>query len=202
MTCAALLRFTNSLTAFPIAIDTIIDWIKHHTAQDEIDLITVPIDRLKVSGVFRQFTYQTVPYAEAKFVTQVIYPNGLTPEMERLVVCKELLHIFDKPSERVSTSEDVDALINGIILQILGSRGQSAILNDMLGPFLAVAVLIPPSARKKLKAAREAGTHSADEIAEFVGLPIQYVDAWTSPTCDDLERTLLELHECLDLIED
>ncbi|MDR3494243.1 MAG: hypothetical protein P4L82_06540 [Ancalomicrobiaceae bacterium] len=199
MTIAALLRFVDEQTKFPIHIDTIIDWIKDHGLQDEIELCPADLDSAKLLGMFYQYIKHPGVYADPVRVTQIVYAAGLSPELERLVVCKELLHIFDKPEERVQTSTQVDDLISGIILRTFGAS-KDAVFNDVAGPFLALAVLIPPAARKRFMLAIEGGQLTADEVASFVNLPYPHVSIWLEKTVDELLEYLLTKHKCADLL--
>lgn len=199
MTVAALLRFANTQTKFPIHIDTIIDWIKENTAQDEIEIIKVGIDRSKLLGIFKQYSRHATVYGDPTLVTQIIYPHGLDPEMERLVVCKELLHIFDKPEQRVTTSAQLDDLVNGIILQKFNTGSFDAVFNDFMGPFLALAVLIPPTARRRFIDAIVRKELTSAEIASFVGLPHQYVSVYLSTAVEKPMSQVFAKHNCSDM---
>jgi len=61
-------------------------------------------------------------------------------------------------------------------------------LNDHLGAFRALAVLMPKQTRIKFKAAEE--KRSTAEIARFVKLPEVYVETWLQ-FGDELEKILM-----------
>jgi hypothetical protein len=61
-------------------------------------------------------------------------------------------------------------------------------LNDHMGAFRALAVLMPKQTRIKFRAAEE--KRSTGEIARFVKLPEVYVDIWLQHG-DELEKILV-----------
>ena len=62
-------------------------------------------------------------------------------------------------------------------------------LNDHLGAFRAMAVLIPRAARQKLRAAFEDESRTVGEIAHYAQLPDYYVDIWLRHG-EEIERLL------------
>jgi hypothetical protein len=98
------------------------------------------------------------------------------------------MHVFDGGGGQVDTEEGLRKLIPAVILNELKGAPFLPALNDHMGAFKALAVLIPRAARRKLKAAAE--KRSTVEIARFVQLPDFYVDIWLQ-LGDELERFLM-----------
>jgi hypothetical protein len=95
--------------------------------------------------------------------------------MERLVCCKEMLHILDPEYVKSKTVAQVEDLISQIILPPEFSDPQTAGIDsnwDMIGIAHAIAVLMPMAAIEILRPALVAGHISIVEIAEIAELPL------------------------------
>jgi hypothetical protein len=118
-------------------------------------------------------------------------------EMERLVSCKEMLHILDPDYLKASTLETVDRLISKIILppefSDPATDGEHA-NSDIIGIAHAIAVLIPLAAIEILRPALKAGKISIERIAEIAELPIFAVTVAMSDFWPDLHAHLVKRH--------
>jgi hypothetical protein len=113
-------------------------------------------------------------------------------EMQRLVACKEVLHLFDPEHCQVKTPDDVKNLIEKIILppELADATTEGdKVFTDRLAILQAVAVLFPISARNVLlsayKTKDETKKLNIDQIAELAELPRNIVamvmsDSWPS----------------------
>jgi hypothetical protein len=129
------------------------------------------------------------PYsADYEIVTDVLFGEDLPDEWKRLVIVKEVLHVFDSEAARVNTEDGVRRLIPAVLANELQVPFLPA-LNDHLGAFRAMAVLIPRAARQKLRAAFEDESRTVGEIAHYVQLPDYYVDIWLRYG-EEIERLL------------
>jgi len=106
----------------------------------------------------------------------ITYAAQIPHEWQRLVCCKELLHLLDPIETRVSRPEEIDKLVEKIILpsdlQDPFTDGIHA-LTDRVAVTYAAAILFPLGARaillphlgKKL---------SLPKIAEMAEIPLRY----------------------------
>jgi len=189
MTYLALVDAFACVEDLPIPVNTVLDWIRAHT--DHLDIRLHPVGRKKKAfrGAFRRIGMPKggMYSGDYDIITQILYGEDLPPDWKRLVICKEAMHVFDGGGELVGTEDGVRRLIPAVIAPELKGAPFVPAINDHMGAFRALAVLIPRVARLKLKAAEE--TRSTAEIARFVQLPEVYVDIWLRHG-DDLEKIL------------
>ena len=121
----------------------------------------------------------------------ITYASQMEHEWQRLVCCKEMLHILDPIG--TNKPEDVEALVEKIILpadlQDPFSDGQHA-LTDRVAVTYATAILFPLAARSTLMPVYEQRKISLRRIADQMELPLRSAalvmsDVW------------LEIHELL-----
>ncbi len=196
MSFAALVEFFANDERLPIPVSEVVAWIRTNTDHKTIDIHPVQRKKEAFRGACRR---RAVPVGgpvygqDTEIITTIIYADDLTEDWKRLVICKEALHVFDGADERVSTPSDVRKLIATMITPEVKASGLFLpAVNDNLGAFKAMAVLIPRTARIKLKAALENGTRTVSEIAAYTVLPDHYVDIWIR-FGDELEPMLCGL---------
>jgi hypothetical protein len=190
MSYRALVKAFEHVEDLPLPVDEVLAWIRAHTDHKDIRLHPVARKKKAFRGAFRRIGIPRggMYSGEYDIHTQILYGEDLPNEWKRLVICKEAMHVFDGGDELVSTAEDVKRLIPAVIVTELKGAPFLPALNDHMGAFRALAVLMPRNARVKFKAAEE--KRSIVEIARFVQLPDFYVDVWLQHG-DELEKILL-----------
>ncbi|MDF3154769.1 hypothetical protein P3C58_22575 [Mesorhizobium sp. XAP10] len=180
MTFRALADSFSKVENLPIRVDDVLLWIREKTDHCDITLHGVQRGHKAYRGAFRRKAVPAgQPYSgEFDIITQILYGEDLDEDWKRLVIVKEALHVFDVQGARVDHPDKLRKLIPAIISSELRGAPFLPAINDSFGPLKAMAVLLPASARHKLAAAIEAGTRSAEEVAQFVKLPEYYVDLW------------------------
>jgi len=137
---------------------------------------------------------EKIPYGGDWRLIHTITYAKMGEEMERLVCCKEMLHILDPDYLKAKTLEDVDQLISKIILPIEFANpwndGQHA-NSDRIGIAHAIAVLMPLAATEILRPSLKAGKISIERIAEIAELPIFAVTLAMSDSWPDLHAKLI-----------
>jgi hypothetical protein len=133
-------------------------------------------------------------------VTQVLYGEDLPQEWKRLVIVKEALHVFDPEDNRINTPDGVRRLIPAVISpELRRTQAFAPAVDDFLGAYKAMAVLLPRAARVKLAAAaneEEGGppaVRTSSEIAQYAALPDFYVDLWLS-VAETAEKELCDYY--------
>ena len=126
-------------------------------------------------------------------VADITYAQQMPHEWQRLVCCKELLHILDPVETRVSKPDEIEKLVEKIILpsdlQDPFSDGIHA-LTDRVAVIYAAAILLPFGARsillpyvgKKL---------SLPKIAEIAEIPARYAYTVMSDGWPDIHAMLI-----------
>ncbi|WP_317215830.1 hypothetical protein [Gluconobacter sp. GP1] len=179
MSYAALVSDFADRDAFPIAINEVINWIRTRTDHDIIKLHPVDREHKSYRGAFRRRAISIGgPYSDdIEIRVDIVFGAELHPHMKRLVICKELLHVFDAPKACVNTAEKVRSLIPA-----MNVPGEIPIdlpfIMDKLGVYRALAVLMPTKARKRLAEAVSSGARTVEEVATHVALPTADVDLW------------------------
>jgi hypothetical protein len=181
MTFSALVDYFAKVEELPIPVDEVIDWIRNNTSHKNIKLHAVTRDHKVFRGAFRQTAMPSVrPYdTDPEVLNCILYGKDLEDDWKRLVIVKELTHLFDGPTNKVDTEAAVKALIPAVIEpELKGAPIFGPAFNDHFGVFRAMMLLMPVRARLKLKSAFEQETRTIDEIADYCKLPVKYVDIW------------------------
>lgn len=139
------------------------------------------------TGIYKgQMTQWEYPCGDKTItVFDVDFAASLTPDWERLVCCKELVHILDPIDHRVMTEDGFHRLIEKIVLPPGLSDGSDSIkvLSDRIAIWYALAILFPWATRQLFKKPLEEGKLTIEEIASIVDLPVEYAalvmhDVW------------------------
>lgn len=194
MSYAALVAHFSDYEDLPIPIDAVLDWIRENTDHKDIRLHPVGRTTRAFRGACRRTAIpKGAPYAaDFDIVTEVLFGEDLDEPWKRLVIAKEVLHVFDPQNQRVNTPDAVRRLIPTIITQELHGAPFIPAFNDHLGAFKAMAVLVPVTARQKLRSSLQERTRTVSEIARYVRLPDAYVDIWLE-SGDEIEPILCGL---------
>lgn len=180
MSYSALVAHFSKIEDLPIPVDDVINWIRESTEHKNIKLHEVGRDHKAFRGAFRQTAMPSIrPYnIDPEILNCVLYGADLDEDWKRLVIVKEVLHVFDLPAERVNTQAAVEELIPAMIFPEMRGTPFAPAINDKLGPFKALLVLIPEYARIKLQKAFHEERRTIEEIAHYCKLPTAYVDFW------------------------
>lgn len=179
MSYAALVSDFANRDAFPISINEILQWIQTRTDHKIIRLHPVSREHKSFRGAFRRRAVSTGGVYSDNFeiVVDIAFGAELPRPMQRLVICKEALHVFDAVGARVDTEEKVRSLIPA--MNAPGDYPPDLpFLMDKLGVYRALAVLVPTKARKRLAQNVEDGTRTVEEVATHLALPPYEVDSW------------------------
>ncbi|WP_156771464.1 hypothetical protein [Labrys sp. WJW] len=182
MTLRALVDSFSTEENLPISVDSVLSWIKDNTDHKIISLHEVKRSSPAYRGAFRR---TAVPIGgmysgEFEIYTDILYGADLSMDWKRLVIVKEALHVFDDAGACVRSSEQLMALVPAVLSAEIRSLPDfpAAALNDRLGVFKAMAVLVPEGARAKLARSVEEGSRTVDEVATYLRLPPVHVDLW------------------------
>ena len=168
---------------FPIKPQDISRLLMAAGIEEEIIFIEVDIDTSILRGFIVQTTEPRGIYDSNGNgnISKIYYGIGQSFEWQRLVCCKELLHILDDPLRRLSTQDQVTGLIKKMALppqfQLGDDESEDGIqaLFDRIGALQAVAVLFPMAVRELILPKYAEGLIADDEIVGIVGIPERYV---------------------------
>ncbi|WP_294192698.1 hypothetical protein [uncultured Sphingomonas sp.] len=119
----------------------------------------------------------------------VLFSDKLTPDMTRMVVCKEILHLLDTVREQAGDRAEVAQLIDEIV-QPVELKAAIQTESDNLGMVLALAVLMPASAIDELRPLVEQDTISFDTLSKLAGVPEHYVRHAFKPQWQDALKVI------------
>lgn len=158
----------------------VLDWIRKNTDHKTIDLHEVERHRKSYRGGFKRIAIPIGMYSgEVEIITKIFYGHDLSEDWKRLVIVKEALHVFDGANECVNDEASLRQLIPSVVANDSAFTQHSMpALADKFGPYRALCILIPKQQRELLKEAVESNKRSVSEVADFVGLPVGYVDIW------------------------
>lgn len=176
-------------TFLPIKIDDIISYILRKGFVKRITLHKEDVDPAEVAG-FLLMRRDPTPYS-IDDVADITYSSQLPSDWQRLVIAKELIHIVDKTTCRVSSRENVARLISDIVMpqsvQLELERISPQTSSDKAGILMALMLLMPENARNLLKELYDKDKISLTEIADIAKVPTGFVqivmlDIWPDVT--------------------
>lgn len=179
MSVAALIRKFSHRESVPIQVDEVERELRDRGVKDEIYYWSAELDDKHLKGQLVQYEPWEYPTGVSEvYCADIYYANTLSDDWQRLVTCKELLHIIDGDAMRADKPEIVQQLLERIALspelQDPLTDGMPT-ASDRFGIYQALAVLFPWATRQLLAAKFAAGNITIAEIARMVDLPPKYV---------------------------
>jgi hypothetical protein len=107
----------------------------------------------------------------------VFYNSNITPQEQRVICCKELVHLYDDGETVTRTAGDLAHLVDDVIAMepppTAGIRIQG--LADKIAIFYALAILFPDEMRGDLKDLLDDQAIDHTTIAQLFDIPEYYV---------------------------
>jgi Zn-dependent peptidase ImmA (M78 family) len=173
-------------TALPVKIDDVVAQIVAFGIEDRITYVGVDLDVGILRGYFLRFSERPGVYADPVYRAEIYYEKNQGADWQRLVVCKELIHLFDVDGALTKTQEELDHLMEMIAispeLQFQKDDGFK-VLTDKLATLYAISILFPKKARDALIEPYHQDLISAEDIARTAEIPEKYIrlamlDGW------------------------
>ncbi|MDO6756950.1 hypothetical protein Q4598_11955 [Phaeobacter inhibens] len=182
-------QFFSCLTALPIKIDTIAEYLKDSGHGDHIFFCEVDIDPDVIWAQLRVYQEQGAYGAEKK-IYEIQYSEHLTHEQKRLACCKELLHILDSEAEAAASQSEVETLIQQMAIPPQAGISLPA-SSDHFGVIRALLILVPRDSLSEFKKAYDAGKISEDEVAKATGIPVEYARVTLQDYWSELSQRII-----------
>ena len=189
----------RAVEKLPIEIDEIRNAVLSLGVQDRVIFCAdaeMAVSRLR--GVFYQYRQRSLPYGDPDNITLIVYPEKVPVAWQRVICCKELIHLFDHQVERTDTVEELD----GLIKRLLGplSADDLSIFDlmaakDHLALYQAIPLLFPLAARTRILSDIESGAKTLQQVADEACLPLEVIILGTS---DEWPRLSEDLIGCSD----
>lgn len=170
-----LLQHFEAKNMLRIEVQEVADFLVANGSQDRIILRPEPMNPGELVGVYYQYTTHAAPYAQPDFVTLIVYPSNAPLEMQRLVCCKELIHVCDGKVARTDTLEEVDALCEKLLGPMTSDDyGIADIMAsvDRFALYQGLALLFPWAARETALALIAQDKATESDVAEWACLPL------------------------------
>lgn len=188
-----LIKQFEECTALPIEVEEIANAIIELGVQDEIHFVDVDAETAEIHGAFARFRYRKGVYADEIWVTHIPYNKNDTLEQQRVVCCKEMMHIFDSELEMTDTESEVpdflDKLLGPHSTDDFGLADFMA-AKDKFALYQCLPLLLPKAALKIAREAVEKNQKTPAEIAVWARLPINIVNLMLNKEWDTLNGML------------
>ena len=178
MSIKKLIDFFSTFSIFPVELSDVRDQIvEEYRVGDQIEFLMVDVDLEHLRGL--HYRYQKKE-ANGKIATHslIIVNRKLPIAEQRVVCCKEMIHILDERMFRTSTPSAV-ALLASRLLEPTASAdfgaADLAVIKDKWAEYQAMAVLFPEEARDEFFALFKDGKITVEEISKRLVLPVDKV---------------------------
>jgi hypothetical protein len=193
MRISDLIKKFSVLEAVPVPVSGVDAIIRENKAGHVIMYHEVELDTKLLRGQFTQWESKNSD-GEVIHYVDIFFGKDLEKDWQRLVCCKELLHLLDADVTKVATLEQFDKLIEKIILpadlQDPINDGHH-VDSDRIAIYEAVAILFPIAVRTLLLQADSKSKYTVQEIARIVDLPVRYVSLVMSDLWPDIHKILI-----------
>ena len=105
--------------------------------------------------------------------TVIVIARGLDPYWERLVVVKELMHIFDDPERATDSGEKFENLLNAFITPSENPCPQME--SEVACLWMALGILCPETARSHYSELRKKKQIDDESLSHIFKLPLAYI---------------------------
>lgn len=180
-------------TSLPIEVSDIAEVIIDAGIQDDIHFVPVDADTSIIRGAFVRFHYRPGVYAEPAFVAHISFNANESPEWQRVICCKEMIHLFDSELERTDTPDEVPEFLDKLLGPLSNdSYGVTDIMasKDRLALYQCLPLLLPKAALEIARSAVSNGEKTTEEIAEWAGMPLDLVTLMLDQQWDTLNGAL------------
>jgi hypothetical protein len=164
--------------------------------KDRIQFVGVEIDVEVLRAFLHQYKEKEINGSALRPMAcaDIYYDHRQPIDWQRLVCCKELLHLMDPAEYKTKTPEHVKKQIERIALppgmEPIRTDGMR-VWGDKLADLQAIALLFPMEARRVLMS--KVDQIGPENIARVAKLPEKYVRWVMSPQWDEMYPTILLL---------
>ncbi len=125
---------------------------------------------------------------------RIVYSTRMDGRLQRLVVCKELLHILDSNPARTTNKEKVLQLAEGLLASHNGNNQAENPLEhfaDKIAIWLSLIVLFPYGFWEVCRRDYRAGKITLDQIADVLEIPSSYIAVTMDDKWDQMREGFL-----------
>lgn len=187
MSIAKIVRHFEGLGQAYVDLRDVVSEFRRMMPNDSLRVTAVDLPENIIRGVHYSYTHHPDPASALipQPVTQIIYSSQQPVCWQRLVVCKELIHVFDDTGIETDQPEEVKELVKQLTGELPTSvkSGNLHWFFDNLAEYQAMAILFPFGLREAING--RGPNIDRDRLATELELPRRVVDmvlsdAWTS----------------------
>jgi len=172
MSIKRILAHFSAQTQIPVEIEAVANQVKAHGTLDTIVFLGVDVNEKRMKGAFFEYSRSPGVYAQPEFFAEIYYVSTMSLEWQRLVCCKELLHLLDKEPAKSGDEGQISDLISSLCSgDRLHTEDDIQTFADRLMVYYAMAILLPYAVRERLLPDFRSGKISAETIAVWAKIP-------------------------------
>lgn len=177
MKAADVIKAFAGRTQLPIDVNDVVPLLRENGHDDDIEFIGADLNPDILQGAIKIWHARALPYAEPQRMVNIYYHRGHSKDWQRMICCKELVHVLDPEWARTSDAAAIDKLAEEIGLppEMQDPMKDGIETNvDRLAEWRAAAILIPAEARNLLKPFYDDKRLSLADIARQADIPSKY----------------------------
>jgi hypothetical protein len=193
MSIGRVVRHFEAIGRVPVDIKDVLALVREIVPEQTIRMRGVNVDPGKLLGTCYRYAIDDSNILLPRQVAYVVYNKRVEVERQRLICCKELLHIIEPNPLWTSTKEQVVHLLERIRNEDNNPLSDPKALEtfvDQIGRWHAMSVLFPFGLWEEVfpKVPHEL---SAEKVADWVELPVDHVRAILQPEWKAVRESLL-----------
>ena len=197
MSVGKLIAFFSTFTRLPVYVEDVCAQIVEMGIQDEILLVPMDVPPEKLLGMLVSYEPSTM-YGETRNCSIIFYNTNVSRDLQRVICCKELMHLLDGKDVHTSTSADFSRLVDGVLdvknaLPASPLPANNQALLDHMALLMAYAVLFPHEIRDDFISAHDDGRMSVSDIAEELDIPTNAVSMLLDKSWEAIRAILLRM---------
>lgn len=196
MSVAKIARHFQGMGKVPVTIHDVLEQVRLMLPDEEIEVFGVNTDINELRGTHVRFKIPP-PNGTALVSTKcsmVIYSKKLEPAWQRLVCCKELIHVLDADPVRTTSKEEVLHLVEKISSKMpINPNSPNSLIAfvDKIAEWQAVSILFPYGLWEQVYPEFKEGKVTVKQIAEWLEIPESYVHVTMTDLWKHMSDTFL-----------
>jgi len=177
----------------PIDVNDVLAYLREHGNTDNVEFIGADLEPDILQGAVKIWYARAGVYVEPERMVNIYYHRGHSKDWQRMICCKELLHLIDPAWLCTNEAAAIDKLADEIGLppEMQDPFNEMAETNvDRVAELRAAALLLPLEARNIFRPYYDAGKLSIDDIARQADIPRKYAGIVMHPAWDDIYATM------------
>lgn len=198
MAIGRVVRHFEGIGKVPVDLKDVVALVRELVPGETIRVRGVNVAPNKLKGTCYRYAIDDSKILVPRQVSYIVYSNQLDPYWQRLVCCKELVHILDPNPILTTTKEKVVSLIERVRKDLADNHALTrtdsnafAALFDQIAKWHAMAISFPFGLWEEIAPKVTSGEFTAEQVADWVELPLDHVRAVLDPEWKAVRESLL-----------